>query len=101
MRVSLIKRNGSKKGTTANMQMNDQEDNIRKWLESTAGRPEPSGLIGIGIDVHEADIADQSPGGGADIAAARDDGQRRPAEGGDQQPRSAIVDAQQQPWIAA
>ena len=64
-------------------------------------RPEPAGLIGIGIDVHEAEIGDQSPGGGADVAAARDDGQRRPAQRRDLQPRAAIADAQQQPWIAA
>jgi hypothetical protein len=31
--------NGWKKGTIANMQVNDQEDNIRKWLESTPSGP--------------------------------------------------------------
>ena len=63
--------------------------------------PEPTRVIGVGIDVHQADIGDQSPGGGADVAAARDDGQRRPAQRRDMQPCAAIADAQQQPWIAA
>ena len=47
--------------------------------------------------MHQAMYAMKAAGGGADIPAPRDDGEDRPAERGDQQPASTIVDAQQQP----
>jgi len=51
--------------------------------------------------VHESDVRNEGRGGGADIPAPRDDGEDRPAERGNQQPASTIIDAQQQPRVAA
>ena len=61
----MSKWNGSKKGTTGQNQ---------KMAGENAHRPEPAGLIGIGIDVHETDIGNQSSCGGADVPAVPDDG---------------------------
>src|SRR5262249_7094764 len=80
--LSCSRRNGSKKGTTANMQTNDQLDNMRKCVE----KPEPPGLIRIGVDVRETDIGDQSGTGGANMPAAWDNRHRRTAIGHRVQP---------------
>jgi len=64
-------------------------------------RTQRYGLIGVGIDVHESDVRNEGRGGGADIPAPRDDGEDCPAERDNQQPPSTIVDAQQQPRVAA
>src|SRR5262249_42396991 len=37
--LNCSRRNGSKKGTTANMQINDQLDNMRKCVEKTPTGP--------------------------------------------------------------
>ena len=66
-----------------------------------AQRTQRYGLIGVGIDVHESDVRNEGRSGGADIPAPRDDGEDCPAERGNQQPASTIVDAQQQPGVAA
>jgi hypothetical protein len=71
------------------MQTNDQLDNMRKCVE----KPEPPGLIRIGVDVRETDIGDQSGTGGANIPAARDNGDRRPDKGRDIQPAAPVLDA--------
>jgi hypothetical protein len=83
------------------MQMKDQADSIRKWLESTPAGPERDRLVGIGMDVDEADIPAQRRGCGPQLPAMHDNRDRRSAEGCDLQPRAAIMDAQQQPGIAA
>ena len=73
----------------------------QKMTGEHAQRTERYGLIGVGIDVHESDVRNEARSGGADIPAPRDDGEDRPAERGNQQPASTIIDAQQQPRVAA
>ena len=51
-------------------------------------RPEPSGLIGVGIDVRETDIRDQGRSGAAHVAPSRDDGRRGAEQRGNFQPRA-------------